>query len=266
MSKKKNVSGKKPEQTQKTVKRIPVLPALVILLLAALITLLLLPRNTAEQPGSETTCPPVATETAAAETLPPVTLPEEPAVNLGYGLYATHIAGYTGMYMEDGSDEILADILMMVVQNRGEQDIQYAEITMDMDGETAHFILTTLPVGESVVLLEQNRMAWSADVDYSAFLPRVEAIAYFQEPISTLEDQLEVSIVDGAINVTNISGQDIPGTITVYYKNAAEDIYYGGITYRVRVEGGLKAGEIRQIMTQHAHDTGSKILLVTVTP
>lgn len=260
MSKKKNVSGKKPEQTQKTAGRLPVLPALVVLLLAALITLLLLPRNTAEQPGSETNL------TQETETFPPVTLPEEPAVNLGRGIFATHIAGYTGMYMEDGSDEILSDILMMVVQNRGEQDIQYAEITMDMDGETAHFTLTTLPVGESVVLLEQNRMAWSADVDYSGFLPRVEAIAYFQEPISTLEDQLEVSIVDGAINVTNISGQDIPGTITVYYKNAAEDIYYGGITYRVRVEGGLKAGEIRQIMTQHAHDTGSKILLVTVTP
>jgi len=49
----------------------------------------------------------------------------------------------------------------------------------------------------------------------------------------------------------------------VYYKNAAQDIYYGGITYRITIEGGLKAGEIRQTMTKHASDTGSKIMFVT---
>ena len=95
-------------------------------------------------------------------------------------------------------------------------------------------------------------------------LPMISNIAYFQEPLNAMEDDLKIGIVDGAINVTNISGEDIPGAITVYYKNAAADIYYGGITYRIQVQGGLKADEIRQVMTNHASDTGSKILFVTI--
>ena len=67
-----------------------------------------------------------------------------------------------------------------------------------------------------------------------------------------------------AINITNISGEDIPGTISVYYKNSAADIYYGGITCRIQIQGGLKADEICQVMTKHASDTGSRILFVTV--
>jgi len=48
------------------------------------------------------------------------------------------------------------------------------------------------------------------------------------------------------------------------YKNAAADLYYGGITYRVRIEGGIKAGEIKQLMAGHFSETGSKIMFVTV--
>jgi hypothetical protein len=124
--------------------------------------------------------------------------------------------------------------------------------------------MSTLPVGESVVLLESNRMQYEKEVDYSAIIPKIEHLAYFQGSVNKQEDKLEISIVDGAINVKNIYGKNISGNITVYYKNAAQDIYYGGITYRITVEGGLKADELRQVMTKHASDTGSKIMFVTI--
>ena len=79
-----------------------------------------------------------------------------------------------------------------------------------------------------------------------------------------MEDKLSIDIEDGMINMTNISGEDITSTITVYYKNAAADIYYGGITYRVQIQGGLKADEIRQVMAKHASDSGSEIMFVTI--
>ncbi len=190
-------------------------------------------------------------------------LPEN-SVNLGYGIYLKDITGYTGLYMEDGSDEVLSDILMMVVENGGDQDIQYAKITMDLGNQQAEFLITTLPVGESIVLLEQSRIAWNKDTDYAAILPKVENVAYFQESISLHEDKLKIQIIDGALNVTNISEEDIFGTIKVYYKNAAEDLLYGGITYQVTIDGGLKTGELRQVMTHHASDTGSRIMFVTI--
>lgn len=191
-------------------------------------------------------------------------LVDEGSINLGYELYMTDIGKYTGIYMEDGTDELVSGVLMLVVKNNGEKDIQYAEITIPLGEDTARFTMSTLPVGESVVLLERNRMLYEKEVDYSAIIPKIEHLAYFQGSMNKQEDKLEISIVDGAINVKNISGENISGNITVYYKNAAQDIYYGGITYRITVEGGLKADELRQVMTKHASDTGSKIMFVTI--
>ena len=54
-----------------------------------------------------------------------------------------------------------------------------------------------------------------------------------------------------------------PGDIYIYYKNFSGGIYYGGITYRVKIEGGLKSGEIRQLMSTHYYEEASEILMVT---
>ena len=267
MSKKK--TGKFASRKKKSNKGFVTVLVIVVLLLAALLAVMLMGLQDTESAPAETGEQIAVTETNGQESAAevPAETPEPTElqnINLGYGLRVTDMGSYTGMYMEDGTDEILSGIMMLVVENTGEQDIQYAEITMDLGEQEAQFSLTTLPVGESVVLLEKNRMVWDDSRDYKAVAPMIQNVAYFQEPISTMEDKLKIGIVDGAINVTNISGEDIPGTIAVYYKNAAADIYYGGITYRIQIQGGLKADEIRQVMTNHASDTGSKIMFVTI--
>lgn len=264
MSKKKT-SGKYAARKKKSGRGLMIAIVIVAILLVALSAILLLDRSDETESTSAVSTETVnntAGEAAAAQTV--ATIPAETSVSLGHGLYITDIGSYTGVYMEDGTDEILSGILMMVVKNDGEQDIQYAEITLPVGDETASFSLTTLPVGEKVVLLEKSRMAWNEDIDYDSCLPQAGNVAYFQQPMSLHADKLKIGIVDGAINVTNISSADIPGNIVVYYKNAAQDLYYGGITYRITIEGGLKADEIRQVMTNHASDTGSKIMFVTI--
>ncbi len=263
-------TGKSASKKKKSGRGLVTVLVIVLLLLVALLAVMLLGLRDADAVPAA----PVETEASYAETYaseteaaeqPQTTAPVEIIqVSNDYGLKVTDMGGYTGMYMEDGTDEIVSGVLMLVVENTGEQDIQYAEITMDFADQQAQFSLTTLPVGEKVVLLEKNRMQWQENMDDGSVLPMVHNVAFFQEPISTMEDKLKIGIVDGAINVTNISGEDIPGTISVYYKNAAADIYYGGITYRIQIQGGLKAEEVRQVMTNHASDTGSKILFVTV--
>ena len=141
---------------------------------------------------------------------------------LDEGLEVTKIGSYTGLYMEDGSDEVLSDILMLQVVNNGETPIQYGEVFMTIGEETAKFTLSTLNPGATMVLLEQNRMAYSASVDYTAAEITSKNVALFQYPLEKHADKLEIQILDGAINVTNISGRDIPGTVSIYYKNAAD--------------------------------------------
>lgn len=180
---------------------------------------------------------------------------------LDKGLQITRIGGYTGAYMEDGTDEVVSGVTMIMVENTGEEFIQYAEIDLSGEGGTAHFVLTTLFPGDTVVVLESERKAYSADQGYSNAV--ANHVAVFDEVPGLCEDQLELHTLDGVINVTNISGADITGDIVIYYKNAINDLYYGGITYRVRITGGLKAGEIRQIMSEHYSASNSEIIFVT---
>ena len=187
---------------------------------------------------------------------------EKADINLGNGLFITDIGGYTGVYMEDGSDELVSGVLMLVVNNTGDSAVQYAEIELSAGNQAGLFTLSTLPAGESVVLLEKNRMIFDDTANYSTAV--MKNVVMFTETLSLMEDKLKLQVLDGAINVTNTSEKNISGDIVIYYKNSAADLYYGGITYRVRIEGGLAAGEIRQVMGNHLSQTGSAIMFVTI--
>ena len=189
-----------------------------------------------------------------------IELEDQKPINLGHGLKIVDAGRYTGLYVEDGSNEILSDIMMVVVRNGGEQDFQLAEITAVCGKEEYRFTLTNLRAGGQAVLLAQDRKTAVGGQVTSAIM---ENPVLFQEPMSLQEDVIQISGLDGMLNVKNISATDITNDIYVYYKYSAEDIFYGGITFRICVEGGLKSGEIRQIPAGHYTADGCAIVQVT---
>lgn len=234
--------------------------ALVLLGLVVVGVVLLLTLPGDKTPQSDTDAPstqaPTESEAAVSVQIEPV---EQPAINLGYGLEIVDAGSYTGLYMEDGADEIVSGVMMIVVRNSGESDMQLAKITALCNGEELHFTLTNLSVGAQAVVLEQDRKTASGEAISSAIL---ETQVLFQEPMSLLEDRIQISGLDGMLNVENISDSDIAGDIYIYYKYAAQDAFYGGITFRVCVEGGLAAGELRQIPAGHYSPAGCVIVQV----
>ena len=224
--------------------------ALVICVLVAVVF-----RNVIKFPAAAPATNAVETTVLQTETNP--LLP----MDLGQGLEITGISNYSGVYMEDGSDEIVTGVLMITVKNNNELPLQYAEITVTGDTGDAEFSVSTLAPGASAVLLEKNRIQYDYKAEYTA--AEAEYVAFFQEQLSLCEDKLKIQTLDGAMNISNITEQDITEDITIYYKNSANDVFYGGITYRIRLEGGIKAGEIRQIMANHFYDPGSNIVMVT---
>ena len=60
-----------------------------------------------------------------------------------------------------------------------------------------------------------------------------------------------ISGLKGTINLENRSDKDISGDIYVYYKYIADDILYGGITFRAKISGGISAGQIKQVASSH---------------
>lgn len=212
----------------------------------------------------ETTVAPLRTEPVVTVPIQSVRIEleeQQDPINLGHGLEITDAGRYTGIYMEDGSDEIVSDVMMIVVRNGSDSDFQYGRISAVCEGLSYSFTLSNLGAGEQVVLLDQDRKACAGEVLTSAVL---EDPVLFQEPMDTMEDVIRVSGLDGMLNIQNISDSDITGDVYVYYKYAAQDIFYGGITFRVLVEGGLKAGEVRQVPASHYSPEGCAIVQVTV--
>ncbi len=182
------------------------------------------------------------------------------SLDFGEGIICTEVGSYTGLFMEDGTDEAVSNVMRIVVKNTSEEDLQYAELSLVYDKEVREFSVSNLPSGESCVLLEKNRQALieSEPDDYVT-----EHAVFFNEAMSLMENLFEITGEDGVLNVKNISSKNVSGDVVVYYKYAVDDVYYGGITFRVRITGGIKSGEIRQIPAVHYDKESSVLSMVT---
>lgn len=188
------------------------------------------------------------------------TAAEEPVMALGSGLSLMSVSRYAGAFVEDGSDDTVADVLAVTVRNDGDKTVQYAHITLTIGGTGYEFDVTTLPVGASAQLLELSRQTMPDSTD--GMTAEVSACAVFDAEPSLCADVLSIETQDTAITVTNISGSDITGQIYVYYKIAYGDLYLGGITYRVGLSG-LKAGESSTCYAGHFSTDYSKLMFAT---
>jgi hypothetical protein len=215
--------------------------------------------------------PTVPTDPAAPTVLVPnfptipeeTTQPNEVTVQYPYlneNLSIDHIGSYAGVYMEDGTDDIVSNTLMITVKNVGTRDLQLARIELQYSSFVATFQITNLPAGETVVLLDTNRHSYVAEMPQSG---TVKDQVFFAEPMGLQEDRISISGGNGYVEVTNITDTDITDEIIIYYKNSATDILYGGITYRVRVSGGIPAGETVRVMSRHYHPDRCTIVMVT---
>ena len=181
---------------------------------------------------------------------------------LGNNLYITDIGNYNGAYMEDGSDEYVSEVMMIVLKNDSENALQLARISLEYSDFTAEFEATNLPAGESVVLLEKNRNKYVSGTYLNA---KADNVVFFQTPMSLKEDQVKLTGQNGSILVENLTDSPL-GEVYIYYKNSATDLYYGGITYRAKLEAGLKPGEEQSVATRHFYPNACTIVDVQILP
>lgn len=186
---------------------------------------------------------------------------EDHYIKLDHGIKITLLGSYDGMFMEDGSNDDLKNILSIVVLNTNEKDLQYAEIYLKYEDYTAEFTVSNLPSGESALLLEKKRTQSKGEKPNVYVM---ENEVFFQSKMDDKNDTIEVSGVVGIANIKNTSDKDIVGDIVIYYKNYSNDMFYGGITYRITIPNGLKAGELKQVSAAHYSPAKSKIVSVNI--
>ena len=216
------------------------------------------------------------TESQPTETQPIESQPTEPQptedispmgpydglIFLGNDLIVTDVGAYTGSFIEDGSNDPVTNVLMLVVRNDNERDLQLARIKMEFSSYTAEFEVTNLPAGESVVLLEKNRRTYE---EVKANDISAHTVAFFPEKMSLHSDVVKISGDKGTLQVENLSDKTL-GEMYIYYKHSASDILYGGITYRTRIDAGLEPGAIANVLTGHYDPDSCKLLAVDIVP
>jgi hypothetical protein len=151
--------------------------------------------------------------------------------------------------------------MMLIVKNTNEQDLHLARINVVYDDMTAVFQVTDLPAGASAVVLEQNKRPYSGK-KYQDI--KVQNVLLFDEPMSLREDIFSISGENGSIEIKNISKTPVTGDIYVYYKNSSSKLFYGGITYRVKISDGLDAGESKRVTAGHYSPNSSTLMMVSL--
>lgn len=143
---------------------------------------------------------------------------------------ADAVGGYTGNYVEDGSDEPVVNVASLVVTNHSNLMLQVADIEFKVnDNDVAKFRVTNLLPGASVLVLEASKREYNKKDNYSY---GTVATAWI-ESVSLQEDKFTITKEDGLLTLKNNTDKAYE-KVYVYYKYIqVGGAYMGGITYRV---------------------------------
>lgn len=205
-------------------------------------------------------CSSQRTETPEISVTPSFSAQELQPVGLGNGLELTALSAASGQYPEDGSDTPSDNLLCaMFTNNNADKTLQYAKISMILNGEEYTFDLTTVPPGKAVHAFALDMK--QAPESIGSVSATADPLVFFPEEPSTEPDRLQVVFGEGTITVRNISEENIDSDIYIYFKSVADGVYLGGITYRVCV-GTLSAGQEVTGHSSHAK-SNSELMFVT---
>lgn len=168
------------------------------------------------------------------------------------------LAGYTGIYIEDGSDEEIENVAAILLTNTGDEDVELVRITAETEGGSYSFQATSLPAGASVIVMDQNRTPFT-----EGKLKSFQATATDPAPFDLSEDQIEVVSSEGdEIVLKNITNKTIP-TVRVFYKFYYPDrsAYVGGITYTAVIHD-LEPGKTASIRPSHYSGEAGRIVMI----
>ena len=218
------------------------------------------PQPTTPQPSVPQNTEPAVTEPEASEsTVPDATEYPEPVFPpvedkleiLSYGRYS-------GVYVEDGGNESVQNVAVILVKNKTNDYLDYGQLVMDIDGQVARFVVTGLPPGKCAWVLESSRLTVAENAVFTyangatGFKPALDASAL---PLSVLGSPGQITL----INTGNKTLKDV----YVYFKVRHTDgNYLGGITYR-KSFGDLESGATESRLSGHFDPETAEIVRIT---
>ena len=98
-------------------------------------------------------------------TIEPVEAPEIEDKAFMDGLVTVEKVGrYAGIFVEDGSDEIVSDVFAITIVNNSDKMLQYAQVVITCGGENYVFDMSTIPAGARAQVLEKEKKTVPKDL------------------------------------------------------------------------------------------------------
>lgn len=167
------------------------------------------------------------------------------------------IKGYSGIFIEDGSDKEVKNVAAIQVKNTSNKQLEFAQIQLYNGSKKLVFDVSTLPANSSAIVMEKNKATFSSSKGVTYGGTTAGYVDKFEKSSSIKYKKVD----NNGIKVTNTSKKTIP-CVRVFYKYKSEDGYYvGGITYTAKIED-LKAGASQTIYPSHFDSDGGQIMMV----
>ena len=168
------------------------------------------------------------------------------------------VNSYNGIFFEDGSDRVVANVAAIVLNNKGDSCVEYVNITIKCGDIQLQFTGSTLDAGARMIVLETDSKSLPNGkyTDCTTEIASVTQLVLSEEQVRVEEQE------NGSLLVTNLTEDKIP-CIRIFYKYYMDDVdvYVGGITYTTKVVD-LEAGESCTVTPSHYYSGFSKILMV----
>lgn len=174
------------------------------------------------------------------------------------GVEIQSIEKYSGYFIEDGTDEEVSDVAVIMVKNNSDQVIEYGDLKLSEGENVLEFQFSLLPPGKTALVMEANRNTYQ---DSGQLLYQQCEIANL-DSLSMENNKIQTEFTeDGGIKLKNISGGDI-ASLRIFYKNRLdENTYLGGIAYTAEVQE-LKMEESRVIYPSHYNKDYGEIMMI----
>lgn len=164
---------------------------------------------------------------------------------------------FSGQFVEDGRDELVENVAVVLVTNRTDRFLDFATLTFDIDGRTATFILSGLPAGRSAWVMEATRMT-ATNSSVFTYLNCVDA---FRDDVTASTDKVTITSDGNMLTAVNNTSETLEG-VFIYYRTLHTDgNFLGGITYRVDF-GTLEPGTPVETLAGHFNKDTTEIVRI----
>ena len=168
------------------------------------------------------------------------------------------VAVYTGEFFESGKDEPVENVASMRVVNKSDKYLEYAELTYEVDGHTATFVVTGLPAGKAAWVLEKNGLQATND---SKFIYK-DAVTAYRDHAVRAPEELEIKYGNKMLKVTNVTDAPLENVVIQYKVVHTDGSFLGGITYSVNF-GTVQPGESIEKIAGHYVEDWTQIVRVS---